>query len=533
MKINKTGLCLAIAAALGTTNAYAVVATGQILGVRIVAGTNPVSTVSPAVYFAKERTLETSGLFPNASNSAGTGAATGVMTVGGADKFAVNGISGGDLNVTFPTNPNYVVNATNTMFVKFNLLKGAKFGTGASPRLLCWGSAGTTPLHKTAVSANLQVNSTSAVSFALPQNFRTTSDAGICTLVVSSYVGVPSSGLAVSANVVYKDGVLTKSASYKGTVISFATGTQFKVLTAGSAVTADVGAESKKFTIKTKVGSATNTVNSAQKTAYLGFVQYGQAAAIKTPGVYRVASGGTTFAAYKTASVSIPLNSASLVFEGAALAAASKLYLVDKSVAGCTGVAGKQLYTQVGNGTSTITFANFGKVAADYNNLSAGMSVCMEVDGTKSIEQSSITVSMGSVVGKTNYKPITTPLNGLNSLATVGQNGTTVRLLNVLPPVHTEKSYIRLYNTSNQPVKVTGSLFTTDGKQVGTTQVIDAALPGLAVKVLDAAALKTLYGDWTGKAMLRLDANSSSFKAVGTIRDATGTLINASGSTKN
>jgi len=521
MKINKTGLCLAIAAALGTTNAYAVAASTYIEGVRIVPKSG--ATVSPPVYFAKERTLETAGVFANACATSGAAAApAAAATDTTAPATCVNG---GDLNITIPTNPGYAVNATNTMFLKINLLKGAKFGSGAHPTLKCWGSAS---VVKTGVAAAFQVGGkgTSSVSFSLPQNFKTTADAGLCTLVASAYVSVPSSGLSVSATVVYKDGALTKSASYKGTVISFATGTQLKVLTANSSVTADVGSESKKFTTITKTKSGAST--SSTKTAYLGFVKYGQATAVKSPGVYRIATA--SYKSYTVSAAAIALSSASLVIEGASLAAASKLYLTTAAAAGC---GGTKLRSAAGNGTTTITFANMGNNKSSFIGLSAGLNICMEVDGTKGIDQSVITASLGSVVGKTNFKPIVTPLNNANSLATVKQNGTTLRLLNVNSPAMAEKSYVRLYNTGNQPVKVTGSLFTTDGKQVGTNQVIDAALAGLSVKVLDAAALKTLFGDWTGKAMLRLDANSSTFKAMGTIRDATGTLINASGSTKN
>lgn len=521
MKINKTGLCLAIAAALGSTNAYSAVAVTYIPGVRIVPA--PGVTADKPVYFAKERTLETAGVFVNACRADGKGSAAALST----DIVTVVGCpDGGDLNITIPTNPGYSVNATNTMFLKINLLKGAKFGSTVDPVLKCWGSAAAAG---TALLGAFQVGGkgTSSVSFSLPQNFKTTGSAGICTLIASSYVGVPSSGLSVSATVVYKDGALTKSASYKGTVISFATGTQLQVLTAGSQVTADVGKESKLFAATTRVKAGAGA--SQGKTAYLGFVKYGKATAIANKGVYRVATAG--YKPYTVSAAAFGLSSASLVIDGASLAAASKLYLTT-GAAGC-GAGHVKLRSAAGNGTTTITFAKMGSNKSSFIGLSAGLNICMEVDGTKSIDQSVITASLGSVVGRTNYKPIVTPLNGATNLATIKQNGTTVRLLNVNSPAMAEKSYVRLYNTGNQAVKVIGSLFTTDGKQVGTNQVIDAALAGLSVKVLDAAALKTLFGDWTGKAMLRLDANSSTFKAMGTIRDATGTLINASGSTKN
>lgn len=496
MKINKTGLCLAIAAALGSTNAYS----AYVPGFRIVTSGTP----STPVYFAKERTLETSGIFANASTTA----------------YVLPTSDGGDLNITIPTSPGYSVNATNTMFVKVNLLKGAKFGSGADPVLKCFG-AGTSA----ATLFQLGGKGSSSVSFSLPANFKTTAADGICTLIASAYVGVPSSGLSVSATVIYKDGALSKSASYKGTVISFATGTQFKVVNEKTQVIADVGSESKKFTTDTKRGSGAVTTSPSQKTAYLGFVKYGNTTALT---VNRVATAN--FTRYQNSAAAIPLSSASLIVEGASLAAASNLYLVTGGVA-CSG--GKAYKTAPGNGTTTITFAGLkGTVVEDAKVLSAGLSLCMEVDGTKSIDQSTITVSL-STVGRTNYKPVVTPLSNANSLATVKQNGTTVRLLNVNSPTMAEKSYVRLYNTGSQAIKVTGSLFTTDGKQVGTNQVLDPALAGLSVKVLDGAALKTLFGDWAGKAMLRIDANSSTFKAMGTIRDATGTLINASGSTKN
>lgn len=525
MKINKTGLCLAIAAALGTTNAYAA-ASAYIEGVRIVPKSG--GSVSPPVYFAKERTLETASVFTNACAADSLSAAPATATTDTTAPATCT--NGGDLNITIPTIPGYATNSSgSTMFLRVSLLKGAKFGSVANPILRCWGSAA---VALTAVAGTVDgaAQGTSSALFALPPFFRTTADAGLCTLISSAYVGVPSSGLSVSAVVLYKDGTTSKSASYKGTVISFATGTQFKVLMAGAQVTADVSSEAKKFLTSTKTKSALST--SSGKTAYLGFVKYGKTTAIAGNGVYRVATAD--YISYTVSAAAIALSSASLVIDGASLAAASKLYLTT-AAAGC-GAGAVKLRSAVG-GTTRVTFAQMGSNNSSFIALSAGLNICMEADGTKSIEESAITASLGSVVGRTNFKPIVTPLNGANSLATVKQNGATLRLLNVNSPSMPEKSYVRLYNTGNQAIKVTGSLFTADGKQVGTNQVIDAALAGLSVKVLDGAALKALFDPagtaWTGKAMLRLDANSNTFKVMGTIRDATGTLINASGSTKN
>ncbi|MDD2814222.1 MAG: hypothetical protein PHP00_00565 [Thiotrichaceae bacterium] len=498
MKMNKTLLGLAIATALGSAsiNALAVPAIGVVIG-------GSASTQKP-VYFAKERNAETAGVFLNA--------AAGVV----APALGV----GGDLNVTFPTQPSYLVNATNTMFVKVTLAKGAKFGGTNNPVLMCKGLSGAAAAT---VSANFQVGGkgTSSVSFSLPLGFTTTATSGLCTLVASSYVGVPAAGLTVSALVRYKDGVTQLSAGHNGTVISFATGTQLRVSTASSQVTANVGLESKLFTTGTKISSATPTASASPKTAYLGFVKYGMFYQSSTD--IHVTRYAGTAALYEPVAASVAVSTANLVLEGAALAAGTSI----KLMTGAAGCAATMYKSATLAGTNSVTIAG---VAA--NVLSAGFSVCLIVDGTKAIDQGTITASLTGTA-KSNFTPVFTPYNGANSLATIKQNGTTVRLLNLPAPTGAEKAFVRLYNPNTQPIKVTGSLYTADGKAVGTSQVVNAALPGFSVQVLDAPALVTLFGTWTGKATLRLDANADKFKAMGTIRDLTGTLINASGSTKD
>lgn len=498
MKMNKTLLGLAIATALGSTSVSAAVPG---LGVRIGV---PASTQTP-VYFAKERNAETVAVFYN--SDAGS-------------KITQSTSTAGDLNVTFPTQPSYLVNSTNTMFVKVSLSKGARFGGNNNPILLCANGSNV-------VSGNFQVGGkgTSSVSFSLPSGFTTTAGSGLCTLIASSYVGVAAAGLNVSALVRYKDGVSQLSAATNGTVISFATGSQFRVNTEGSQVTADVGLEAKAFTIGVSVASNTPTsVTSSPKTAYLGFVKYGKFYQA-SPDIHVTRYAGTA-ALYEDSAASIQMSTATLTLDGAPLAGGSKIRLTT-GASGCGGGA-VGYKTAILAGQSTVTIANLSGAA-----LSAGINVCLIVDGTKSIDQGTITASLtgGS---KTNFTPIFTPLNGANNLATVKQNGTTIRLLNLPGPGGVEKAFVRLYNPNSQPVKVTGSLYDTKGQVIGKAgTVVNAALPAFSVQVLDAAALTTLFATWTGKASLRLDANTDKFKAMGTIRDLTGTLINASGSTKD
>jgi len=511
MKMNKTGLCLAVITALGATNAYAFVTTN--IGVRI-APYGGKSADKP-VYFAKERNLETSAVFYNQNTNAPISGTT-------ADT------AGGDLDITFPTQPSYAVNTTNTLFVKITLLKGAKFGSVADPRLICLGGA-------SKVSGALQAGGkgTSSVSFSLPNNFTTTGDSGVCTLVASSYAGISTAGLQVSAVVRYKNGAQSLSASYKGTAIAFATGTQFKVVNDKTQVTATVASESKKFTTTTKLGSGTVTPIS-QQTAYLGTVKYGKATALVDRAGVSVTNirYANTAKSYLASAASIPVVSASLIIEGAPLAAGSKIFLTT-GMKGCSANNANSIKSAALNGANSITIAGLLKDLAGAKSFSGGVSICMMVDGTKAIDQGQITVSF-SPTARSSYTPIAAPLKAFSNLALVKQDGTTLRILNIPPYKNPELGYVRLYNPNSQTIKVTGSLYTMDGKQVGTTQTIDAAIPGFGVKVLDKDALKTIFGaEWDTKATLRLDANTNNFKAMGTIRDATGTLINASGSTKN
>jgi hypothetical protein len=374
----------------------------------------------------------------------------------------------------------------------------------------------------TTVNGGLQgggAKGSTSVSYTIPQGFTTTSNKGYCTLIASSFAGLGVDGMSVSARINYKNGLSPVSASYKGTVISFTTGSQFTVLTGGSSVTADVQQESKLFTVGspfTKIKSGALAAGNG-KMAYLGFVQYKLTSA-------NLRYAGST-AAYNN---SAAITSGSLVLDGLGLAGGVSVVLTSAGK-GCTAVAGSTVYKAGTLTTNSITIAGLKP-----KQLSAGMDVCLIVDGTKSIDQGTITATL-KTVANTNFTPVVTPLNGLNSLATIKQNGTTVRILNIPAPGNPELGYVRMYNPTSQPIKITGNLYTLDGKPVSSTPsvVINAALPGLSVQVLDVTALKTLFGTWTGKAMLRLDANSANFKAMGTIRDATGTLINASGSTKN
>ena len=123
---------------------------------------------------------------------------------------------------------------------------------------------------------------------------------------------------------------------------------------------------------------------------------------------------------------------------------------------------------------------------------------------------------------------------GSGNIALVGRNGTVVRVLNIPNSTGADRAFIRFYNTSTQPVVVTGTLYGQDGKEIGTkgAKLFDP-LQSNDTKTLDSAALMAKVGAtaaWTGRAWLMIQAPISAdmFKVQALVRTANGTLTNVS-----
>lgn len=465
MNFKKTTLGVAVAATLGF-------AAGSQAGVFI----NNSNSAAP-IKIAKERNLEANGTI-------------------------VEGTTAGMFNAKFLTIPNYAINANNKLFVKVSLLGGAKFWK--TPTLTCYGAG--------AISGAFQQGGAGAtdVSFSLASGKTitgSTTSAAACVLDVSGYSVGAQTDVEVSALVRYQDGLTQKETAYKGKLFQFVTAA-FATFGKGDAqVTADVRKSSKEFTTSTK------PANSTIKTAYLGFVKY------KASGALGI-TGGTVTAGHI-------IKSAKITIDGAALAAASNIYLQATASTVAAAACNTKGIQATPNNSTTITFSGIKATA-----LSVGYAVCMEVDGTKSMEQGQITAAI-EVINQTNWVGNSSPF-GSNNLVNVVKNGTTIRVLNIPKPSGVEKAFIRFYNPTNQPVRISGTLYDQAGTQVATGELF-ASLPANDVEVLSSDTLAAKLGNvtWTGRAWLKVEADSSNFKVMATLRDGTGTLVNMSNAGRN
>lgn len=115
------------------------------------------------------------------------------------------------------------------------------------------------------------------------------------------------------------------------------------------------------------------------------------------------------------------------------------------------------------------------------------------------------------------------------SIYSITKNGVTRYAYNVPNASNVDGAFIRVINTSTQAGKIYGTLTGEDGAVIGTanTTLITSLAAG-ATEVLTAPELEALFGTWTGRARLTIDAEVPTLEAYCLIRAANGTLTNLS-----
>ncbi|ALG67314.1 hypothetical protein [Beggiatoa leptomitoformis] len=424
-------------------------------------------------------------------------------------------VTGNTLVVRFLTIPGYTATASTPLFIKVALRNGVRFTK--APTLLCNTTAGITAATK----VSLGTPNTARATFSMKTGYRMHPTSGYCRLVVLSgtvasqtayyNIGSVKEDKIFSASIEFKNAFNVQKTSYAGTYLTFQQAAAIaasRLDTANVAANAiiDVKESSKKFTTNTLV---------SQQNAFVGQVSFNNK------------NEGATAAALRrnTASplvVSDMLQTALITIQGNPLNNAEKVRLVTAgSVNKCSvGTTVAEAVPTGGSVTFKITPAA----------VSAGVGICLQVNGTTAIEPGQLTVTMSGVAAN-DWTPVfgDTALN----IHEVKKNGISFRVLNIPAILFTDdnvpqdKAYVRLYNTNTFVTVVRGVMYASTGTQVGETQILGTLNPKEVV-VLDGNTLRNLFGLWEGRARLVIDVEAEDFSVQATIRSRSGVLTNLS-----
>ncbi len=413
----------------------------------------------------------------------------------------VNGTSD-DLVVNIPVISGYQTNSNNDLYIKVALSGGAEFH--GDPKLICNLTAGQT-------SADVTNKTNTSVTFSLATGYtiHTTPASAVCALKVVTNGSSGNTGYYdvttkadqnMSALIEYQAGLTNKSTAVDGTFITFTASLGVSASTRAISQTAadatiDVQAASTKFTNDTLV---------TQTTAFVGSFAYNNLASARSPG------------ASANVSASDVISSASVTISSPTLAGINNIAL--RTAAAAAACAGGEIASQAPSGSS-VTFNGIAPA-----NLEAGMDVCISVDGTTTMEAGLFTVSVsGEVISSA--APV---FGGDHNLYKLEKNGSAHQVLNIPPAGKDDAAYIRIYNVSGFSGTVLGTMRDQAGALIGTAGVEVAKLDKGQVKVINADDLVTLFGDWTGRSRLFLEADIDELRVQSLMRSG-GVLENMSG----
>ncbi len=196
---------------------------------------------------------------------------------------------------------------------------------------------------------------------------------------------------------------------------------------------------------------------------------------------------------------------------------------------GCTAAAAALPNMVVSTAAASGVTFSFGEASA-----LNGIRLCLQTSGTTRLEKGKVSIELGST-SPTNSTPNITITNPV--LTTFVKNGASIKVLNVPNPTATDKTFIRIYNMSSSKSSVYGTLYetaaagATSAKELGKGKLL-AEIDAGAVKILDAAAISTIFGvaTWTGRAWMQIEGDSQQIRVQSLVRSggAGGTLINLS-----
>lgn len=122
------------------------------------------------------------------------------------------------------------------------------------------------------------------------------------------------------------------------------------------------------------------------------------------------------------------------------------------------------------------------------------------------------------------------------SFYAIDRNGSTRRLLNLPSSTDStgDRPFVRITNPTARAGRVYGTLWDVNGSVIGTAgAVLIASLPANSTQSLNVADLETVFGTWTGRARLMIDAELDDIGVMGLIRNSSGNLNNYSNGSLN
>jgi hypothetical protein len=479
MKMNKAALALAIASSFGTmSGAQAAVTLGD-------------STT--ATVFAKEISLQNTTI-----------------------DFINDGGNDNRLVVNIPAIKNYVTNSNNNYFVKVALLDGATFaGTAVLNCSLSGGGVGGVVQTETAKVTQNGNKDDALVTFSISTGYRI--DSTGCSLLVKGGANAADGGTAyykitdkvdqrMSAVIEYKDGIDSKVTAYNGTFISFVNG--FDVSASTYVLNSTVTAANAVISVQDASLKFAADLVVSQTQAFVGSVAYNTAddtnAVVLSPFV--TANIGSDSVA-ETLSVTI---------DSPALAGVDTVTLNDASNKACDAASPVGTAQKPGGATS-VTFADLTPA-----NLKTGVNVCITIDGLTAVPAGQFTVTINGEDKVNGNTVLATPDFGEANrpLYNLKKNGSAHRVLNIPPAGVADKAFIRLYNVSSFAGTVLGTMRDSTGALIGTAGTVVTTLNPREVKVVNADTLKTLFGDWTGRSRLFLEADIDELRVQSLMRSS-------------
>jgi len=415
---------------------------------------------------------------------------------------------------------------------------GAKFGTTSASsndatkiNLSCSYTDGTTKYA--AFDSPAAANDTTVAAFKLLDG---TLSGNTCVL------SLPNSGLKLASGkkdygvtlvARHNDPSSPDSQTQNGTIVTFVQGLQMS-LTVGE-VTVDVTSPSvsKRF-----VANKGSVYAASGLTASLGAFKYIGVEEVRTLSGSLVKAALADAIANYAQSVTIVLSGAPLAaVQATALTAQGSTAGVFISNDGCltsAALGGGSLINAIG------TQVSFTIDAAYVNpNPNVGMNVCMNANGTSTIDRGAISFAISASAAGSSQ-----PNVGIldTTLVKVVKNGTSVKVLNIPNPQNTvDQAFIRFYNMGAGTGKVFGTLYDQNtGAVLGTpnaTLIDNFAQNNAVAMTAEQLASKlsitpdpTTGQSWAGRAWLQLDSEFTGLRVQALVRSngAGGVLVNMS-----
>jgi len=390
------------------------------------------------------------------------------------------------------------------VYVKFNLLNGAKFKTDLTDASLVCKSAGASTIAGVAATKTVGGAGQSFATFQLAPagTSKTATLASACQLTVPDLTISGLTDKSISATVEYNDAGAAKVLASKGQFITFTQALAVTYTPKTDPLKIDVGQSSKKF-----IDGVAN-----KNTALLGTIKY---AAIGT--VYNPAGAALTPAsALSTVKLTIKGPAVGSVHSGNA--GTSGVFLVKNGTNCKASNADVTTKGTISYSGTSVTFNGLGITA-----LTNDVQVCIVNNGTNVIADGQITANLSAPSVANSMVPDLS--SSRNALATLKKNGAATKALVLPDPGQTDKPFVRIYNIGSSTGRVLGTLYGVDGKAIASG-VLSAALAPNATAVLGAPEIAKALGiaGWTGRPWLQIEAEFQGLRAQALIRSSTGVL---------